>query len=307
MELVADADHHAAFGRAVELGDGERSDLRRLRELPCLFKGILSRGTVEHQHHLVRGPRDDLAHDVADFGQFVHQVDFVVQAACRVDQHHVGAVGLGRRQRVERHRCRVGTHLLTDHRRPGAVGPNFELVDGCGAERIGGADPDFQSGLGQLCRELADGGGLARAVDADDHHHVGFALPGVEPEMLLRAVRLLHQRHDLLAQDGLELGRIHVFVARHTLFDAPDNLHRGFHAHVRRNQHLLHVVQQVGIDRRAACYGTGEFREDSGLGLFEPRAELFLLLLPTLRNVRCGAILFLFENIEKSHTYIYIS
>ena len=37
------------------------------------------------------------------------------------------------------------------------------------------------------------------------------------------------------------------------------------------------------------------------------RAELFLLLLPTLRNVRCGAILFLFENIEKSHTYIYIS
>ena len=230
-----------------------------------------------------------------------------MQAACRVDQHHVGAVGLGRRQRVERHRCRVGTHLLTDHRRPGAVGPNFELVDGCGAERIGGADPDFQSGLGQLCRELADGGGLARAVDADDHHHVGFALPGVEPEMLLRAVRLLHQRHDLLAQDGLELGRIHVFVARHTLFDAPDNLHRGFHAHVRRNQHLLHVVQQVGIDRRAACYGTGEFREDSGLGLFEPRAELFLLLLPTLRNVRCGAILFLFENIEKSHTYIYIS
>lgn len=36
VELVADADYHAAFGRAVEFGDGERSDLRRLRELPGL-------------------------------------------------------------------------------------------------------------------------------------------------------------------------------------------------------------------------------------------------------------------------------
>ncbi len=31
-ELVADADHDAAFGRAVELGDRERGDLRGLRE-----------------------------------------------------------------------------------------------------------------------------------------------------------------------------------------------------------------------------------------------------------------------------------
>jgi len=61
------------------------------------------------------------------------------------------------------------------------------------------------------------------------------------------------------------------------------------------------------IDRRAACYGTGEFREDSGLGLFEPRVKLFLLLLPALRNVRCGAILFLFEIIENTHyLYLYI-
>ena len=33
FELVADADHHAAFGRAVELRDRERSHLCRLREL----------------------------------------------------------------------------------------------------------------------------------------------------------------------------------------------------------------------------------------------------------------------------------
>jgi len=38
VELVADADYHAAFGRAVEFGDGERSDLRRLRELPGLLE-----------------------------------------------------------------------------------------------------------------------------------------------------------------------------------------------------------------------------------------------------------------------------
>ena len=156
VELVADADYHAAFGRAVEFGDGERSDLRRLRELPGLLESVLSGRAVQHEHHLVRRAGDHLAHDVADFGQLVHQVDLVVQTARRVDQHHVGAVGLGRGQRVERHRCRVGTHLLTDHRGSRTVGPDLELVDGGGAERVGGADPDLLSGFGELGREFAD-------------------------------------------------------------------------------------------------------------------------------------------------------
>ena len=249
----------------------------------------------------MRRAGDHLAHDVADFGQLVHQVDLVVQTARRVDQHHVGAVGLGRGQRVERHRCRVRTHLLTDHRGSRTVGPDLELVDGGGAERVGGADPDLLSGFGELGREFADGRGLSGAVDAHDHHHVRFALFGVESEMLFGAVRLLHQRGYLFAQNGLQLGGAHILVARHALFDAPDDFDGGFHAYVRRDQHLFQVVQYVGIDRRTACNGAGELREKSRLGLFQPGVKLFLLLFALFGSLRGGVVLLLFENIEKCH------
>ena len=216
-----------------------------------------------------------------------------------VDQHHVGAVGLGRGERVESHRRWVGAHLLTDHRRPGAVGPHLQLVDGRGAERVRRADPDLAARLGELRGEFADGGGLAGAVDAHDHHHVGLALGGVEPEVLRRAVRILHQGGDLLAQDRLQLRGVHVLVPGDALLDAADDLHGGLHAHVRRNEHLFEVVQHVGIDRRAARHGARQFREESRLGLFQPGAELLLLFARLLLGGR--RILFLFENIEKCH------
>ena len=223
-----------------------------------------------------------------------------MQAARRVDEHHVGAVGLGRGERVERHRCGVGPHLLADHRRSGAVGPHLQLVDGRGAEGVGGADPDLAARLGELRGELADRGGLARAVHAHDHHHVGRALRGVESEVAGRAVRLLHERRDLLAQDRLQLRSVHVFVARRALLDAADDLHGRLHAHVRRDEHLLEVVQHRGIDGRAARHGPGEFREEPRLGLLQPGVEL----LPLLPHLLFGGrrILFFAENIEKSHT-----
>ena len=218
-----------------------------------------------------------------------------------VDQYHVGAVGLGRGERVEGHRRGVGTHLLADHRRSGAVGPHLQLVDGRGAERVRRADPDLAARLGELCREFADGGGLAGAVDAHDHHHVGLALGGVQPEMFRRAVRILHQRRDFLAQNRLQFRGAHVFVLRHALLDAADDLHGGLHAHVRRDQHLLEVVQHVGVDRRAARHGACQFREEPRFGLFQSGAEFVLLFACLLLGGR--RILFLFENIEKCHVF----
>ena len=247
----------------------------------------------------MRRAGNHFAHDVADFRQLVHQAHLVVQASGGVDQHHVGSVGLGRGERVESHRCGVGTHLLTDHRRPGAVGPHLQLVDGRRAERVRRADPDLPARLAELRSQFADGRGLAGAVDAHDHHHVGLTFGGVEPEILRRAVRILHQRRDLPAQDRLQLRGVHVLVPGHALLDAADDLHGRLHAHVRRDEHLFEVVEYPGVDRRPARHGARQFREKPCFGFFQPGGELLLLFLRLLPGGR--RILFLFENIEKCH------
>ena len=59
----------------------------------------------------------------------------------------------------------------------GALGPDFELLDGGGAEGVGCAEEDAAcwsvfSG-GEVGGELAGGGGLAGAVDADHHDDLG--------------------------------------------------------------------------------------------------------------------------------------
>ena len=42
LELVADTDDYTAFGRTIEFGNSERSDLRSRCKLACLLKCVLS-------------------------------------------------------------------------------------------------------------------------------------------------------------------------------------------------------------------------------------------------------------------------
>ena len=156
--------------------------------------------------------------------------------------------------------------------------------------------------LDELCGQFADGRGLAGAVHPDNHYHVGFALAGVEPEVRVRAVGLLKQRGDLLAQDALQFGGIHVLVAGNALLDAADDLHGGLHADVRGDEHLLQVVEHVGIDRRASGHGARQLREETALGLLQSGVQL-LLLLPELLLGGGRLLLFLAENIEKCHVW----
>ena len=52
---------------------------------------------------------------------------------------------------------------------PGAFAPDFELVNGRGAEGVGRGDEHFAAALLVIVGHFADAGGLAGAVDADDH------------------------------------------------------------------------------------------------------------------------------------------
>jgi hypothetical protein len=60
--------------------------------------------------------------------------------------------------------------------RAGALGPDSELLDGGGAKRVAGRQQHPLAFGVQLLRQLADGGGLARAVDPDHQDHEGLCL-----------------------------------------------------------------------------------------------------------------------------------
>ena len=57
---------------------------------------------------------------------------------------------------------------------PRAIGPDAELLDGRGAKRVAGREHHVLARVRETARELADGGGLARAVHADDQQHEGL-------------------------------------------------------------------------------------------------------------------------------------
>ena len=69
---------------------------------------------------------------------------------------------------------------------PRAVGPDAELLDGRGAEGVARREHHVFARVGETPRELADGGGLARAVHADHEQHEGLVRRDVE-RLLRRA------------------------------------------------------------------------------------------------------------------------
>src|SRR5690606_1386139 len=68
LEFIRDTDNDAAFGSAVQLGDGQRRDVRSLGELAGLHDGVLTRAPVEYEQHLVGCLGYHLLHDTADLG-----------------------------------------------------------------------------------------------------------------------------------------------------------------------------------------------------------------------------------------------
>src|SRR5699024_3484707 len=88
-----------------------------------------------------------------------------------VDDDGVGAVVGGARNRVEGHAGRVGTFLLGHHRCDHPAAPGLQLLGGGGAEGVSGAQPDAPAVTDQDAGEFAGRGGLAGAVDTDDHDH----------------------------------------------------------------------------------------------------------------------------------------
>src|SRR5438105_5320311 len=172
LQLVADADDHAALGGAVELGEHEAGHAQRLVEQPRLLDGVLPGGGVDHQQHLVRRARVRFLQRALDALELVHEVGLGVQAAGGVAEHHVDLLVARAGDRVEQHRAGIAAVLAAHDRHLRAIGPDVELLARRRAKSVARAHQHRLARDSELRRQLADGGGLPGAVHAHDHDHL---------------------------------------------------------------------------------------------------------------------------------------
>ena len=125
----------------------------------------------------------------------------------------------------------VGAVLLGAHGRDADTrAPRLELVGGGGAEGVGCAEQHLAVLGDENAGELADGGRLAGAVDADDEDH-GRTV--ADPAARDAAVHVgLHEGEQVLAQPAAHRGLVGRAVDLDLLTQRLDELHRGLDAEV---------------------------------------------------------------------------
>ena len=211
LEFLRDGDQNAAARGAVELGHGEAGDADDFAENLDLGQRVLADGGVEHQQHGMRRRRLDLLHHPHHLFQLAHQFGAVLQAAGGVDQQHVDVFLFCRLDRLVYETGGIGAGLARDERSAAALGPDLELIDRRGAKRIARRQHDRAAFGAQSRRELADGRGLAGAVDAGDEDDERF-YRRIDCERLRHAGKHLL---DLCRHRGLD------FVRRDRCVEAP--------------------------------------------------------------------------------------
>ena len=107
-----------------------------------------------------------------------------MQASGGIGDQHIDAARLGRLDGIEDHRGGVGAGVLGDDRNVVALAPDLQLLDGGGAEGITGGQHHRFALVLEAARQLADGGGLADAVDPDHQDHIGL-LAGINDQRLI--------------------------------------------------------------------------------------------------------------------------
>ena len=237
---MGDRDRDPALRGAVELGQRDPRHVDGLAEQARLLQAVLTRRRVDDEQRLVRRALEPLADHAAHLGELLHQVRLRVQPAGRVHDDHVAPARLGCGDRVERDGGRVAAALRADEVRIRPLCPDLELLLGCGPEGVGRRDEDAAPVLVELGRELADGGRLAGAVDADDEDHA-------RPSSHVQARRLPEQPRNLLLQGRSEIGAVA------TSLQPQDELCSGRYADVGCDQRLLEPLPRrrvAGVEGR---------------------------------------------------------
>lgn len=277
MELVANADDDATFGSAVEFGEGESVDVGSSGELACLFYGVLSSAGIKDEEHFVGSVGHEFLHDLFDFAQFVHESDFVVEAASGVDDDDIGLFGDGGLEGVVGHGGGVGVHALLDDGDTYAVGPKLKLLDGGGAEGVGSTEHDAFAGLFVLVSEFGNGGCFANAVNPYNKNDVGMSRKrGIEIFGEVAAV-LVEEGGDFGPEDRVEFVSADVFVALDAFLQFFDNFECCFNPYIGGDESFLEVVEDDVVDGGFAQNAFCEFGKETLFGFGESLVECLFL------------------------------
>ena len=236
-------------------------------ELPGLVHGVLAGGGVKYQQGLPVAAGQLPVDDTADLPQLVHQVLLVVQPAGGVADDDIAAPGLGRGDGVKHHGSGVGPLLVFDKGHPGPVRPDLQLLDGSGPEGIRRPQDDGLALSLQAGGQLADGGGLAHPIDADDQDDGGLGA-GVE-----FIVPLEHFRNN-----GLQLPHDEAGVGDALFLDLLPQLVAdvlgGIHAHVPHDQQLFQLLEKLLVNLGEGVHHLRDLPADIVPGLFQAFPDL---------------------------------
>ena len=122
----------------------------------------------------------------------------------------------------------------------------------------------------QPARQLPDRGGLARPVHA--HHHDDGGRLG---HLRHRPLGRFQHFQEVLADQALELAGIAHQVARDTFTDSLQDLSRGLGADVGRDQRVLQLLQNLGVDLLAPADGVFELLHQPGARLLHAGFQTF--------------------------------
>ncbi|CAM2148209.1 hypothetical protein PT2222_10431 [Paraburkholderia tropica] len=242
--LARDRGENAALRGAVELGDDQAGETERVIERLHLRECILARVRVDHEQHFVRRAVEGLADHALDLLELIHQMELRGQAAGRVGHHHVDAARARRVHGVEDHRGRVAAFLLHD-RHVVALAPDGELLARGGAERVAGGQQHALVEALQMLGELADAGGLARAVHARDHHDE--RLRAAQHQRLFERLEQVDQQ---LTQRGFHLLRFGQAFGAHLLAQRFEQIFGGVDTRVRHQQRGFQLLVEIVVDLR---------------------------------------------------------
>ncbi len=160
----------SAARRAVELGEHDARDPRGSQELARLAERVLPGRRIEHEERLDHLTGRAIG-DATNLGQLVEQVRRVGPSTRGVGEHEVDAPRVGAADRVVDHRAGVGALVGADDLGAGARRPLLELVGRRRTERVTRGEQDAAALLVVALGQLADGRGLAHAVDPDEEPH----------------------------------------------------------------------------------------------------------------------------------------
>ena len=173
-------------------------------------------------------------------------------------------------QRVEEHGAGIAARALADHVGLGALAPDFQLLDGGGAEGVGGAQ---QHGALSFLKRLAS---LPMVVVLPEPLTPTTSTTAGGSATRARARSLAGRISSRCSRiRPLQLGGVVQLVALHALPDAVQNLLGGPHADIGGDQRVLQFVEQVGVDLLLALQRVFQRGDQPRAGLLHAAFQLF--------------------------------